>query len=193
MQTNPDQHVQRTALLASLIASTLTVPAQPAPDNRNPERPPPRRPWAGGERAEGFRPGGGMGGQFFPVMERVLTEEQRQSLREAMAGQREAMRGIEGKLRDARRELMQAGMIEKFDEATVRAKALALANLEAELTVLRAKAFSQMRPALSPEQIEKIKNPPAPEGGEPRSEPPRRPDRRSTGSRDEHDLPPKPK
>lgn len=190
MQTNPDQHVQRTALLAALIASTLTVPAQPAPDNRNPERPAPRRPLAGGERAEGFRPGG-MGGQFFPVLERVLTEAQRQSLREAMAGQREAMRGIEGKLRDARRELMQAGMIEKFDEATVRAKALALAQLEAELTVLRAKAFSQMQPALTPEQIEKVKNPPATEGGEARSEPPRRPDRRSTGARDEHDLPPK--
>lgn len=134
-----------------------------------------------------------MGGQFFPLMERVLTEEQRESLRAAMESQREAMRGIEGKLRDARRELMKAGMIEKFDEDAVRAKALDVAKLEAELTVLRAKAFSQMKPGLSPEQIEKVRNPPPFEGGEGRPGVPRRPERGGAGPRDENDLPPKPK
>src|SRR5262245_49191062 len=80
--------------------------------------------------------------RFTPGLERlfgVLTEEQRASLRQAMEAQREKTRGLEEKLRDARKELFEAGLKEKFDEEAVRQKALAVGKLDAELAVLRAK------------------------------------------------------
>ena len=126
-------------------------------------------------------------GRFVPGFERlqtILTEDQRASLRETMQGQREKIRELEGKIRDARKDLLTAGLTEKFDEDAVRQKALAAAKLDAELTVLLAKALSQMRPALSAEQLEKLKSSPAVRGAE-QPEPPRRPDIR----RDEHGLP----
>src|SRR5262249_29697806 len=86
---------------------------------------------------------GAMGGG--PGIERVfsvLTDEQRASLREAMEGQFEKVRGLEEKLREARRALLEAALVEKFDETAVREKAEAAAKLEAEVTVIRAKAFS---------------------------------------------------
>ena len=131
-------------------------------------------------------------GRFAPGFERlfsILTEEQRASLREAMQSQREKMREAEEKLRDARREIFELGLKEKFDEEAVREKALAAAKLDAEVTVLRAKAFSQMRPALSAEQIEKLKNLPPP-GSETQGQS-QRPRRRPEVQRDENGLPPK--
>lgn len=130
---------------------------------------------------------------MLPFMERVLTEEQRESLRAAMSQQREAMRELETKSRDARRALMKVSLVERYDEETVRAKALELATIEAELTVLRVKAFSQMKPALSPEQIEQVRNPPAFPRSEGRFAPSRRQDRRDDSPRDENDLPSRPK
>jgi len=106
------------------------------------------------------------------------------------------MREVEEKLRDARRDLLQASMIEKYDEEAIRKKALEVGKFDAELTVLRAKAFSKMKPALSAEQIEQIKNPPQLEGGPNRGDnggEPRRPGRFSDKPRDENDLPVKPK
>ena len=111
-------NLARFGLCAALFACADLSTAQPAsPDRPRPDRPPQQRPFAGGARF-----GGGQPGQLFPLMERVLTEDQRQSLRSAMEAQREQSREIEGKLREARRELMKAGMIDKFDEAAVRAK-----------------------------------------------------------------------
>ena len=127
----------------------------------------------------------------------MLTEKQHISLREAMEAQRDQMRDFEEKLRDARKEMVQARFVQKFDEDALRQKALEAGRLDAELTVLRAKALSKMKPPLSPDQIEKLKNPPPFEGGEPRPEFRRderpRSDRPQRGPRDEHDLPPAPK
>lgn len=97
-----------------------------------------------------------------PMLERVLTGEQRESLQAAMESQRDSMRSLEGKIRGARQALMKASLAEKFDEDMIRAKALEVGKLEAELAVLRAKAMSKMQPPLSEEQIERISNPPPP-------------------------------
>jgi len=105
--------------------------------------------------------GSAMGGRFAPGLERLfslLTDEQRASFRDAIEGDREKMRDLEEKLRDARRDLFQTGLTGKFEEDVVRNKAMAAAKIDAEITVLRAKAFSQMRPPLSAEQLEKIRN-----------------------------------
>jgi len=103
-------------------------------------------------------------------MERVLTEDQRESMRAIMVSQREAMREIQEKMRMARKELLKASLANTFDEETVRVKAMAVAKLEADLTVLRAKALSQVQPPLSDEQVEQIMNAPQErmQPGEPR-------------------------
>ncbi len=136
------------------------------------------------------------------VAYRVLTEEQRRSLREAMEAQRDQTRALDEKLRLARKEVIVTGLTEKFDENAVRTKALEVGKLEAELAVLRARALSQVKPPLSADQIEQIKNPPPFKPGESRLRTgdgrlravPMRPVKTPpVGARDEHDLPAAPK
>ena len=124
--------------------------------------------------------------RFGPGFDRVmnlLTDEQRASLREAMEDQRESMREWEEKIRVARMELFSLSLSPDFDEEKVRAKSLAAAKGEAELTVLRAKAFSKMRPALSGEQLRELR------GLFPGMENRSGGNRSEKGERDEHDLP----
>src|SRR4051812_39276989 len=71
------------------------------------------------------------GGRFVPAFGRfmeVLTDEQRTSLQQAMAGQHEKARELEEKTRDLRRAILEASATQEFDESTVRSKALALAK-----------------------------------------------------------------
>lgn len=188
----------------ALLLGAIPALTQPAPDAGPEGRVVPARPFLLDDRPQrGFQPdrpqgrfqSGGPQGQFFPMLQRVLTDDQRASLREAMEAQRELMRELEEKIRAARKDLMQASLTAKFDEDAVRKQALETGKLDAELTVLRAKAFSKMKPALSADQIEQIKNPPPPENGDGpnRGEFRRRPDRPSGGPRDENDLPLPPK
>jgi Spy/CpxP family protein refolding chaperone len=143
------------ALLNALFLISLGAQAQPNPDN--PDRPRPPR----GQPSQFDRPEArGQFGPGVPPIERVLTEEQRESMRSIMASQRDEMRGIQEKMRVARKELLKVSLAEKFDEDLVRSKALAVAKLEADLTVMRAKAMSQVQPPLSEEQIEQIMNAP---------------------------------
>jgi len=100
-------------------------------------------------------------------------------MREATAAAREKLRDLEQSIREARRELFELGVREKFDEAAVREKAMTAAKLDAELTVLRVKAISQIRPPLNAEQIEKIKTASGPEVGE----------RQPEAARRHHDIP----
>lgn len=133
--------------------------------------------------------GPGAAGRFSQGFERVLnvlTEEQRASMREAMGADREKIRELEQKIRESRKELFELGLREKFDEAAVREKANAVAKLDTEMTVLRVKAISRIRPPLTAEQIEKIKSSSGPEMGDRQQEPPRR---RHDIPRDENGLP----
>jgi Spy/CpxP family protein refolding chaperone len=117
----------------------------------------------------------------------VLTEEQKTSLREAMDQQREKVREIEVKLREATRELYTAGLGEKFDEERLRERAAVVAKWEAEMTVLRFKAFSHMQPQISAEQISRLRDQAGGgEGGPIQGELPRK---RSEKPRDENGLP----
>src|SRR5258706_12819131 len=145
MQTIRTNSLNRIAITFAVLAGgTWLAAAQPEPGDR-----PQRRPLPAGEdqpqRGSQFRPQpGALGGGALMAVMRVLTEEQRQSLRGQMQTQREQASKIEEQLRDARKELFAASLAEKFDEAAVREKALNVAKLEAELTVIRAKALSQI-------------------------------------------------
>ena len=167
------------------------------PDTRRPEeRRPAVRDFQSGERPQFRGPQPGQPGRFAPMFERVLTEDQRASFRVAMDSQRDKLHDLNDKLREARKEALEASVAEKFKEKDVRKKAIAVAKLEAEIAVFRARALSQVKPTLSAEQIERLKNPPPMDGGIPRPQfqrdEPRRGDRPARGPRDGRDLPPRP-
>ena len=167
-----------TILTATFMAAAIVIEASAQSQNQDTEKAPERRQF-----------GMGAAGRFSAGFERVLsvlTEEQRASMREAMAADRGQVRDLDLKIRQARRELFELGLKEKFDEAAVRKKATAAAKLEAEMTVLRVKALSRMRPPLTAEQIAKIRESARTELGESQAEAPRR---RHDIPRDENGLP----
>jgi Spy/CpxP family protein refolding chaperone len=96
---------------------------------------------------------------------RVLTDEQRAAWRETMQAQQEKTRELMAKIREVRRAIIEASLAEPFDEAAIRKQAEAIGKAEADLAVLRAKALSEIKPPLTPEQREKLKNPPPVEPG----------------------------
>jgi Spy/CpxP family protein refolding chaperone len=169
------------ACAAGFLSNSLIAQTQPGA---------PERPAVARAAGAGALPGG----RFGPGADRivsVLTDEQRASMREFMAGQAATTRDLERKLRDARKELFEAALDQKFDEAVVREKAMAVAKLDAELTVLRTKAIAMVKPPLSAEQIEKIKSF-GPASGQPEAgAAPQRP-RRPNIPRDDNDLPVRP-
>ncbi|MFO1488854.1 MAG: periplasmic heavy metal sensor [Verrucomicrobiota bacterium] len=87
----------------------------------------------------------------------VLTDEQRNSFRMAMDLQRDRVRELEAKLRNARGRLIEESLGESFDETKARQQAVIVSGLEAELTVLRARALRQVQPGLSADQLKKIR------------------------------------
>src|SRR6185437_16176585 len=99
-------------------------------------------------------PGGMVVGGLFGVM----TEQQRASYQAAMKTMRPQLVEIETQIRAAHWDLLNTSLSAKFDENVIREKAMVSARLEAELTVLRVKAYSQVQPPLSPEQIEMVKS-----------------------------------
>lgn len=150
------------AMVAALVLQAC-LSAQAQPDPSRPDRP--KQP---DRETRPDQPGGPPGfrggpGQALPLMERVLTEEQRDSLRQAMESQREKMRGLQENIRAARQAMMKAALADEFKEDVVKAKALEVAKLEAEVGVMRLRALSEVQPALTEEQLEKILNPPQPQ------------------------------
>jgi Spy/CpxP family protein refolding chaperone len=117
----------------------------------------PRSPAQAMPDGPGLGPGGGRFGPGYQRLLSVLSDEQKVSLRKAMDDQREKARELEEQFRNATRDLYAAGLATRFDEDAVREKALAAARAEAELSVLRFKAFSKMRPQLSLEQIARLR------------------------------------
>jgi Spy/CpxP family protein refolding chaperone len=165
---------------ATLLIGVLgaAIPAFGQSQNQSSDNASPRRQF-------GARAGARFSAGFERVLS-VLTDDQRASIREAMAADREKIRELEQKIRESRRELFELGLRDKFDEAAVREKANEAAKLDAEMTVLRVKAISKIHPPLTAEQIEKIKTSSGPEPSERQPEPARR---RHEIPRDENGLP----
>jgi Spy/CpxP family protein refolding chaperone len=154
-------------------------PSEPGKSPRDSFRP--ERPFGAGN--------GPMANRFGPGFERllaILTEEQKSSLRDSMNDQREKSRELEMRALRARKELFEASIAQNFDEEAVRQKATAAGKVEAELMVVRAKALSRVRPPISPDQLEQLRQG-FPGNLEPSGERPRRPQ----PPRDENGLPPK--
>jgi Spy/CpxP family protein refolding chaperone len=104
-----------------------------------------------------FNPANAAGDRFFPALGRVLSDGQRQSLRQIVIAQREQMQPLEQQLRAARQNILSQVTSGQFDENLVRQYAEQSAKAEAELTVMIAKDLSQMQPPLSVAQVKQLK------------------------------------
>lgn len=102
-----------------------------------------------GGQGQGQGRRGGGGGAFAN-----MSEEQRAAMQEVNQEVREQSRAVN----EARTELNNAIYAEKMDEAKIREKSAALAKLEADLAVARAKAFAKVRGKFTSEQIEALKS-----------------------------------
>jgi len=87
-----------------------------------------------------------------------LDEKQTELYREASEVNRDALTKLDEKLRAAQKELLQAVISEKYEEKVVSDKAQAVAAIQTEMTMLRAKAFSTVAPTLKPEQHEQLES-----------------------------------
>jgi len=149
-------------LVFSGLALPLALPvlAQPADDGPERDRPearrdaqrPPDRPGFG--RAQGFRP---TGADPLARLMAVLTPEQRSSVREMMADNREKAIAREKKIAEARKELMETSLEGNFNEEAVRKQARIIAELETERMVATAKTLAKIDPPLTPEQKRELR------------------------------------
>ena len=89
-----------------------------------------------------------------------LDEKQRELLRESMQKNRPEMMKLEEQLRSAQKDLAKVVLSEKSDDKAIREKADAIAKIQSDQTMLRAKIVSVVVPTLKPEQKEQIENNP---------------------------------
>lgn len=147
---NPFQNTRTLALVLTLSAATLLSSASrlSAADDAPPAEAP-KSPSARSRVASGGR------GQEFA---RVLTDAQREQFRDAMIAQRESLRDLEDRLPRLRRAVSEATLADPLDETAVRQAARALAEAEADRTLVRARAIAKIRPSLSDDQVRQLRD-----------------------------------
>jgi len=136
----------KTILLVSVLCAAPLFAAD--------EQQPPRRPVDGPARAQA-----GFGGPLSSLgaFERVLTDEQRQKLREYTRENSEKARVSQQEAMKMRRELQESVLGGQADEAAIKQKSEAIAKLEAEVFAARLYAMAKVAATFTPEQKEKIK------------------------------------
>ena len=119
-----------------------------------------------GQRGD-FRPGEGQRGpgnapfnqQFNPQeLFRDLNDDQRNALRGFFEAQQNVMRETGERSMRLRREIAESAMADKPNEQAIREKIMQAAQLEAEATIVRARAFAQVRDRLPKETVERLRN-----------------------------------
>jgi hypothetical protein len=100
----------------------------------------------------------GLEARFFPLLGRLLTDEQRLSLLRNMDSQRDQIQPLQEKIRSSRAALLNQIVSGNFDEKLARQYAYQSSGAEAQLTVILVKALSQMQPSLSAKQVAQLKN-----------------------------------
>tara|TARA_Y100000588_G_C14138084_1_gene874761 strand:- start:565 stop:1254 length:690 start_codon:yes stop_codon:yes gene_type:complete len=156
-----------TALVTAVFLLPMLASAQDRDDKPRP-RPPSDRPQ--GDRPSGqARPQGGQprGDYFLMRFRSILTEEQGQSLRESIEATREAMGELGKKILEKRRGMMALILAQPVDKKAIRAAFKELAKMESEIAIMRAEMIAAIKPPLSEEQMEKLKQPPRRPQGRP--------------------------
>ena len=91
------------------------------------------------------------------VPESVLTPAQRGQYRAAVEASRGRLQELDAQFQILQHELDEAVFAERLDERLVREKASAIAQIEGEKAVLRARALAAIRPSLTLEQLAFLK------------------------------------
>lgn len=99
---------------------------------------------------QGYGKHGGMFRQFLTRLD--LSEAQERDIANLLKQHREEMQGLRTQMVAARQAQIAAMTASPFDEAAVRDTAVKAADLEVQLTVNRAKVFSEIRKLLTAEQ-----------------------------------------
>lgn len=81
-----------------------------------------------------------------------LSDDQKSSIQNLFAANRESLRPLHEQLRQQRQLLKEAAEQQPFDEAQVRFRAQELAKLQAEMMVAHASLMNQVAAVLTPEQ-----------------------------------------
>ena len=84
-----------------------------------------------------------------------LSEEQRDAIRDMIKGERSSIQPLMERMREARMALQDAITSDPVDEALIRQKAQALADVGADLALLRAQIGAKVRGVLTEEQRER--------------------------------------
>lgn len=94
------------------------------------------------------------GGRFLERMTKILdlSEAQQASIKKVQAAEQEKTAVLHEKKREIRRQLREAEDAKPFDENAIRVLAEQRGAIEAELTIARARAHSQLDAILTPEQ-----------------------------------------
>ncbi|MGH7979871.1 MAG: Spy/CpxP family protein refolding chaperone [Limisphaerales bacterium] len=100
----------------------------------------------------------GLDSRFFPMLGRLLTDQQRLSLFRNIDAQRSEIQPLRQKIRASRAALLNQIVSGKFNEKLTRQYAAQSAGAQARLTVIFITALSQMQPPLSRQQAAQLKN-----------------------------------
>jgi Spy/CpxP family protein refolding chaperone len=173
---------------AALVTGIFLLPMLATAQDRD-DKPRPRpsdRPQASDRPSDQARPQGNQprGDYFIMRFRSILTDEQGESLREKAGESREAMSELGKKLFEKRRGMMGLILVQPVDKKAIRAAVKEMAKLEEAITIMRADMIAAIKPPLSKEQLEKLKQPPRRPQGRPQQTrpqqnrpPPERPQR----------------
>jgi len=133
---------------AAYAQTSPQVPPPAAPAAKSPtQAPPPAGPPPAGQSRGMGRGQRGLG----------LTEAQRDQIRTGREAQRKDSQALREKMRTARQQLQRAMRSDVPDEAAIRSAAGAVASLQADQAVQRARARAQFMSVLTPEQQARMK------------------------------------
>lgn len=86
-----------------------------------------------------------------------LNDQQRMALRGFFETNQDVMRETGEKLARLRREIAESAVSDKPNEELIRDKSMAVAKLEADVTLARARAFARVRDQLPKETVERLR------------------------------------
>jgi Spy/CpxP family protein refolding chaperone len=101
--------------------------------------------------------GPGRGGLLRDLARVNVTPEQRDQIRAVVRRYWPRMKPLLGKLHEARKEVRVTIWTTPLDEGKIRAAVYERAEAAAELAVLRARMTAEIKPILTPEQVEKLR------------------------------------
>lgn len=112
----------------------------------------------GGRGRGGFDgPRGAMRGMPVPMLRALdLTDAQKEQVQAIMERERPQFAELRARHREAARAVHQAVTADTFDEGTIRERAAALASVEADLAVLRARVHADVVQLLTPDQRQSL-------------------------------------